>query len=167
MSPLRHACLVLIALFSSVPVPTANAESEHGLNPVVEALESWLDDNAPWPRRDTAPTIQVLPSSLVTAIHPTGARGFGARRGFYDADTATVTLSAPWDPDDPNDRSVLLHELAHHRQAPLHWYCPAAQELPAYRLQAAWAAEHGAEPAIDWLRVVLQSGCTPRDIHPR
>lgn len=35
------------------------------------------------------------------------------------------------------DASMLLHELIHHRQAPHHWYCPAAPELPAYRLQEA------------------------------
>lgn len=107
-----------------------------------------------------------MPPSLAASTGTVKSPDTGLRRGYYDARTATITLIAPWDPENRTDQSVLLHELAHHRQAPLHWYCPAAQELPAYRLQAAWAAENDAEPAIDWLRVVLESGCSPRDIHP-
>jgi len=38
--------------------------------------------------------------------------------------------------------------------------------LPAYRLQEAWLAERGTEAEVNWVAVVLDSGCTRRDIHP-
>ena len=47
-----------------------------------------------------------------------------------------------------------------------HWYCPGAQELSAYRTQQAWLAELGLELDVNWIAVVLESGCTPRDFHP-
>lgn len=166
MTPLPRVAPALFALSLLAPAQAAEPVPEQDLTTIVEELESWLDENAPWPRRERPPTIRRWPPSLTAALFPPAADGTGNRRGFYDPDTATITLVAPWDARDPTDRSVLLHELAHHRQAPLHWYCPAAQELPAYRLQAAWAAENDARPAIDWLDVVLRSGCTPRDIHP-
>lgn len=44
--------------------------------------------------------------------------------------------------------------------------CPAAQELPAYRLHDARLAEWGLQAGVNWVAVVLDAGCTPRDIHP-
>lgn len=68
---------------------------------------------------------------------------------------------------DARDVSVLLHELTHHRQATArHWYCPGQQELPAYRLQAAWLAEQDETIAINWIDATLAAGCTPSDFHP-
>jgi len=54
----------------------------------------------------------------------------------------------------------------HIEQAPHHWFCPAAQELPAYRLREAWLAERGLSADVNWVAVVLDAGCTRRDIHP-
>ena len=97
-----------------------------------------------------------------------GAPGYaqGRLRAFYDGETQTITLVAPWNIRDPVDQSILLHELAHHRQATLHWVCDGAQELPAYRLQATWANEKGVTVRINWIAAVLESGCGPRDFHP-
>ena len=148
-------------LFCAFAIPAAAGP----LPALTEKLETWLDANAPWPRRDRPPAIRVLPPALA-AQPDAAARHDGRLRGLYDADKQTITLLAPWNPNDPTDQSVLLHELAHHRQAPFHWYCPGAEERAAYRLQADWAAENGAHPKIDWFRVTLAAGCTPRDIHP-
>lgn len=155
-----------LAALSFVAVACAAEAGPTSLPDLVEDLEIWLDENSPWERRTAPPAIRLLPPSLAAGLY--GSAGFagGRLRAFYDDRTATITLVSPWDIRDPADRSVLLHELAHHRQAPHHWYCPAAQELPAYKLQAAWALEHGAEVSIDWMAAVLESGCTPRDFHP-
>lgn len=96
----------------------------------------------------------------------TGSFQRGRLRGLYDPDRAEILLIKPWDPRDPEDVSVLLHELVHHRQAPPHWSYPAAQALPAYRLQEAWLAERGMKADVNWVAVVLDAGCTRRDIHP-
>jgi len=73
----------------------------------------------------------------------------------------------PWSADEPFSVSVLLHELVHHRQAEDgHWYCSGAQELPAYKLQQAWLDRFGLKANINWVAVLLESGCTPKDIYP-
>jgi len=139
-------------------------EVTHGL---VAALDDWLDDNSAWPRRDAPPRILLVSRSEASARRgPTGSFQRGRLRGLYDPEQEEILLVRPWDPHDIENASVLLHELVHHRQAPHHWYCPAAQELPAYRLQEAWLAERGMEAEVNWVAVVLDAGCTRRDIHP-
>jgi hypothetical protein len=134
---------------------------------LVETLETWLDMRTDWPRRDEIPSVLLVSEWQVGARRAAGASfQRGRLRGLHDPARSEILLVRPWDRRDAGDVSVLLHELAHHRQAPRHWYCPAAQELPAYRLQEAWLAESGLSADIDWMAVVLETGCTPRDIHP-
>jgi hypothetical protein len=133
---------------------------------LVEVLETWLDAHAPWPRRSGDPVIRTISPEELASLSGVSSRGHGTTRGLYDPEMQTVFLREPWDRFDAQDVSVLLHELVHHRQASSHWYCPGAQELPAYRLQAAWLAERGLEANVNWIAVVLESGCTRRDIHP-
>lgn len=133
---------------------------------IVADLEDWLDVNTDLPRRESPPAIRLVSMSMAQGVY--GSAGFmgGRLRAFYDRETETVTLVAPWNPASMADRSILLHELVHHRQAPFHAYCEGAKELPAYKLQAAWAEAHEAEVKINWIAAVLESGCTRRDFHP-
>lgn len=135
---------------------------------LVATLDLWLDANTPWTRRDPLPAVRWTTPRNARALSGQPARGSAHNpRGFYDAERRTIHLVEPWTPGNPQDVSVLLHELAHHRQATAgHWYCPGAQELPAYRLQAAWLEELGLTAKINWIAVVLEAGCSPRDIHP-
>jgi len=99
-------------------------EVTHGL---VAALDDWLDDNSAWPRRDAPPRILLVSRSEASARRgPTGSFQRGRLRGLYDPEQEEILLVRPWDPHDIADASVLLHELVHNRQAPHHWYCPAA-----------------------------------------
>lgn len=129
-------------------------------------LDDWLDEHAPWPRHATSPVIHKISRERAASIGGLSRRGHGRTRGLYDAETATIYLIEPWDRRDAQDAGVLLHELVHHRQAPHHWYCPAGQEMPAYRLQEEWLGERGLAPKVNWIAVVLEAGCTPKDIHP-
>lgn len=165
MTRMIRASLALAAL-SLVALSQPTEAGPNTMPELVEELETWLDDNSPWPRRDSLPSIRMLPPSLAAGQYGSAGHAGGTLRAFYDDRTETITLVSPWNMRDPADQSILLHELAHHRQAPHHWYCAGAQELPAYELQAAWAEEHGAEVAINWIAAVLESGCTRRDIHP-
>nr|WP_069300746.1 DUF6647 family protein [Neptunicoccus sediminis] len=61
---------------------------------------------------------------------------------------------------------MLLHELVHHRQNNMHYYCEAAKEFAAYKTQRAWLEERGLSLNVNWIGVVLASSCTPKDIHP-
>ncbi len=140
--------------------------SASSLCELTEFLEDWLDEHAPWPRRSETPTIRLISPERAAGLGGPSGRGHGTRRGLYDPETATVYLVRPWDRQDVQDAAVLLHELIHHRQAPHHWYCAGAQEPPAYRLQDAWLAERGLEADVNWIAVVLEGGCQPRDFHP-
>lgn len=155
-----------LAVLFLVALPHAALSGGASLTDVVDDLETWLDTNSDLPRREAPPAIRLVPMSLAAGAY--GSAGFmgGRLRAFYDGETETITLVAPWNPRNPEDQSVLLHELVHHRQAPLYAYCEGAKEMPAYELQAAWAGEHGVETKINWIAAVLESGCTPRDIHP-
>ncbi|MEY8842857.1 DUF6647 family protein [Cribrihabitans sp. XS_ASV171] len=134
---------------------------------LVSVLDDWLDAQSIWPRRATAPRIRlVTPWQAAARQGETASFQRGSLRGAYDPDRSEILLVRPWSADKPQDVSVLLHELVHHRQAPHHWYCPAAQELPAYRLQEDWLEANGRAADVNWVAVVLDAGCTPRDIHP-
>ena len=155
--------LAALSLVAATQAPAAETTTMPAL---IETLETWLDQTSPWPRRDALPHIRLLPPALAAGQYGSAGYMGGRLRAFYDDRTATITLVAPWDMNDPADQSVLLHELAHHRQTAVHWYCPGAQELPAYKLQARWAKENNAEVSINWIAATLEAGCTPRDIHP-
>jgi hypothetical protein len=154
----------LLSLSSLLPGPAAAGRD---LDAAVARLEAWLDANSPYRARDVAPAIEIVaPEVAASRIGQRHGSG-GILRGLYDPDTRIISLVAPWSADSDADLSVLLHELAHHRQQTArHWYCAGAQELPAYRLQAAWLRDHGAEIEINWMAAVLQSGCGRRDHHP-
>ena len=137
------------------------------MSALVDTLDDWLDVNSDWQRRKTSPRIRVV-SEWVAAERQGTTSSFqrGRLRGLYDPKRLEILLVQPWNARSAQDVSVLLHELVHHRQSTHHWYCPAAQELPAYRLQDAWLAERGLDAEVNWVAVVLDAGCTPRDIHP-
>ncbi|OSQ53944.1 hypothetical protein MCRY_21440 [Marivita cryptomonadis] len=173
----RFAVAVAAALIAFCPtLPRAETSTQtsapmwqqaDGMPALVSALEVWLDAATDWPSRDAAPHIRVV-SKWQAAARQGAAASFqrGHLRGLYDPDRSEILLVRPWDPRLADDVSVLLHELVHHRLAPHHWYCPAAQELPAYRLQEAWLSEQSLSADVNWVAVVLDAGCTPRDIHP-
>ncbi|MGR3322575.1 MAG: DUF6647 family protein [Pseudooceanicola sp.] len=175
MLPFRCAALGLAAAgLLLLAAPAARAEPAAGdwreartLPDLVETLNLWLDAHSPWPRRD-APVDVLMNAPIPPGSDMARASRAGAvPRGLYDPDRREIRLLRPWSPARVQDVSVLLHELAHHRQQHAqHWYCPGQQEESAYRLQEQWLAEQGAEIAINWIAVVLESGCTKRDIHP-
>ena len=154
--------------------PAARANGSSGPDPglglaLTEHFGHWLDRNGGYPAAGEQPAIRVISArnAVLAERRANSHRDHGRTRGLYDPETATIYLVAPWDPADPRDASVLLHELVHHRQqAAKHWYCAAAQEWDAYRLQERWLAEHGIDPGFYWPAIALESSCVPRDIHP-
>ena len=140
------------------------ATSMRGLGAI---LDTWLDDHGPYPRRQAAARVRLVTAYEARSLSGRAARVGVTPRGYYDPDTATIYLIRPWSPESPQDVSVFLHELVHHRQQVAgHWYCPGAQEPEAYRLQEAWLAERGESIAINRIAVALEAGCTPNDFHP-
>ncbi|MBV6636712.1 MAG: hypothetical protein KI788_12510 [Mameliella sp.] len=171
----RVAC-ALSLLLSFIAIPEAQANTTSGplawrhaetTSDLVTHLEDWLDGRTDLPRRNSRPDIRVIGETRARNLLGTSASRQGGRtRGLYDPESSTVYLIRPWDPRNPFDASVLLHELVHHRQAEAgHWYCPGAQELPAYRLQDAWLGEMALRADVNWIAVVLEASCPRRDIH--
>jgi hypothetical protein len=147
------------------PAPQWRAAAN--LSALVDTLDDWLDVNSDWQRRKPSPRIRVVSEWVATERQgTTSSFQRGRLRGLYDPERQEILLVQPWNARSAEDVSVLLHELVHHRQSTHHWYCPAAQELPANRLQDAWLAERGLDAEVNWVAVVLDAGCTPRDIHP-
>ncbi|WP_081617160.1 DUF6647 family protein [Wenxinia marina] len=147
--------------------PVLQWHQADSMSELVSSLDDWLDARANWPRRDVAPSVRLVSEWEAAARQgPTTSFQRGPLRGLYDPERSEILLVSPWEPHRPGDVAVLLHELIHHRQTPHHWYCPAAQELPAYRLQEAWLLEQGLSLDVDWIAVVLDAGCSPRDVHP-
>lgn len=139
------------------------------LDGLIGHLETWLDNNTDLPRRDSPPVVKWASKAALAQLSGSHNAAFVETvRGLYDSEAVTIWLARPWSARSPDDVSVLLHELVHHRQAGAgQWfYCPGAQELPAYRAQEAWLAALGLELDVNWIAIVLESGCTPRDIHP-
>ncbi|MEM6677597.1 MAG: DUF6647 family protein [Pseudomonadota bacterium] len=134
---------------------------------VVRGLEHWLDRASPYPARREIPAIVFIDAEDARAMRASSGRLNGRLRGLYAETSATIYLVRPWDAYDPHDASVLLHELVHHRQATArHWYCDNAKEWDAYKLQERWLADLGLDAGLYWPAILLQSSCTPRDIHP-
>jgi len=171
LSGLLRAGLVLLVPLVPAALP---APAEGGADPaparvlaIVTGLEGWLDRVSPYPARMELPEIVFVDPGDAAAMRERSGRLGGRLRGLYSAPRATIYLVRPWDPRDPRDVSVLLHELVHHRQVTArHWYCDAAQEWDAYRLQERWLAELGLDAGFYWPAVLLEASCTPRDIHP-
>lgn len=163
-------CALTLALWppvSRAAEPGTGWRSATTMPALVRALDSWLDSHSPYAARDAAPDIRLVSHGRIRALSSAGHRSGDRRRGLYDPENRVIYLARPWSMRDARDVSVLLHELTHHRQATArHWYCPGQQELPAYRLQAAWLAEQGTRIAINWIAATLAGGCTTRDIHP-
>ena len=78
----------------------------------------------------------------------------------YDLSRRRIYLVLPWSPDDPVDRSALLHELVHAVQLDNRdWPCPGAPEWEAYGLQASWLREQGVATGFDWAAIYRLSRC--------
>lgn len=173
LSPASHWLVALIIFANSAwadaivrldPEPGwRNAES---ITELVAIFDMWLDQNTDFQRPETRPTLELISASYANSIQGSSASSFGRTRGFFDPQSSTIYLILPWDRKNPHDASVLLHELVHARQASRHYYCPGAQEEAAYRLQDDWLRERGLQANVNWIAVVLESGCNRRDFHP-
>lgn len=146
------------------PAPAwRHAES---ITELAEVFDTWLDQNTNFQRPETRPTIEIISPSFAASIQGSSASNFGRTRGLFDPDTSTIYLIVPWDRKTPHDASVLLHELVHARQVSRHYFCSGAQEEAAYRTQDDWLRERGLQAKVNWIAVVLESGCSRRDFHP-
>ena len=162
---IRLIFLSLIWFFGAAPVAGQPAEPAK-IAPLIDRLESWLDSHSDLPRAAIGAKIRFADAADFAQPGQRSAAIGRHLRGAYEPETSTISLIRPWQENRVQDQSVLLHELVHHRQTGVHYYCPAAQELAAYKLQRAWLATKGEQLDVNWVAVVLASSCAARDVHP-
>ncbi|MBF9031249.1 hypothetical protein HKCCE3408_12675 [Rhodobacterales bacterium HKCCE3408] len=172
MKPLTTALIALSLTGPAAAEPeiagtTSYYEPQAILN-TMEELNLWLDANTDLPRSD-------IPLARVELVQPGADIAYEGQttqigqtvRGVYDSETATIYLVRQWYGETAFDRSVLLHEMVHHRQASAqHWYCPQAMEWDAYVVQEEYLNDHGETGDFEWAWVLLSSSCAVRDHHP-
>jgi hypothetical protein len=118
---------------------------------LVVALMTWISASSGLPMPDSPPTIvRVSAREMARRARPEGSVETEAASPYlalYHAGSATVLLRRDWDRAGLRDRSILVHELVHHLQAHAarSYPCRGAREREAYRLQAAWLDERGAD----------------------
>lgn len=161
MLRIARAGAMLAAFACCVLAAPSNAAGD-----LITELETWLDAHAGYPPREAVPTVHIVSETEAIMLNGLAGRGHGRNRGLYDADIETIYLVRPWNAANPEDVSVLLHELFHHRQVGHHFVCPAAQEAAAYRLQDAWLSERGLRANVNWFAISMEAACIARDKHP-
>jgi hypothetical protein len=135
----------------------------------ITALIDWIDRHTDYDVTETrtdAPEV-VFAWSGAQIPYEHGEITVGpSLRAAYDEEHRRIHLVRPWKVAFLRDRSTLLHELIHDVQSRNRsWPCAAKSEWEAYKLQAAWLAEHGVDAGFNWLQIFFLSRCR-RDIHP-
>lgn len=134
----------------------------------MEKLDLWLDAYTELPRSEVPlERVEIVPPGAEIHYEGQMMQIDQSVRGVYDAESATIYLVRQWYGETAFDRSVLLHEMVHHRQVSAqHWYCPQAMEWDAYLLQERYLNAHDTTGEFNWAWVLLASSCAVRDHHP-
>ena len=163
------AVLVAAPAFAGTEIAgTHSARAQQQVLQTMEELNLWLDRNTHLPR-STVPLarIEFVPQGSEVLYEGQMTRLEDTVRGVYDSASTSIYLVGKWTSDDFHDRSVLLHEMVHHRQDNAkHWYCPHAMEWDAYLIQEDYLKAHDRTGNFNWAWVLLQSSCAMRDHHP-
>lgn len=172
MTFLKETALSLLIASPALAAPdvsgTKMAFEERAILDIMEELDLWLDVYTDLPRPDTEVTeIALIPPGTELDYEGHATTLEDTVRGIYDQAASRIYLVRPWFGDSARDRSVLLHEMIHHRQAAAqHWYCPQAMEWDAYLLQEEYLKAHDETGDFNWAWVLLASSCVSRDHHP-
>ena len=165
---LSAATIAFIWLGAGAGFADAVNDREQAMQVLVDDLTEWIGQNTELESKPfAAGNIEfVEPGDLVIADgeeHWIRHRN----RGLYDMTREKIYLRLPWDPANPYDQSILLHELVHHAQTgSRHWYCPKAMEWDAYQIQENWLSRHRIEADFHWASILLESSCQKYDHHP-
>lgn len=172
----QAAALLSAMLVPCLPASAAETRIEGSAAPfeaqavrdLIPVLDAWISLNSDYPETDRPLARVVFVEPGFEVLHDGQRTTLGnTTRGVYVDDDASIYLVRPWYGDTAFDQSVLLHELVHHRQKDArHWYCEAAQEWDAYKLQEEYLAALDTPSGFHWASILLDSSCAVRDHHP-
>ena len=128
-------------------------------------LLTWIGANSSYNVDLALPNITLTDTYNICANYGIDNKGQceAARlKGFYDKQL-TIYLPIDFDPQDPADRSRLIHELVHYVQ----WAnnkdkttCLGHLEVEAYELQDQWRVAHHLNESLDPFRkIMLEASC--------
>lgn len=124
----------------------------------VKSLMSWVERETGY-RIATTPIVVASQQKFDAILEAKGAHYADARAVYIPG--MVVLDNATWDPGNPVEVSLLVHELVHHAQlyAKRNYPCPDAREYEAYSLQNKWLIGHGYAPFASQAWIDQMSGC--------
>lgn len=119
-----------------------------------------------WVEREMGTTTPIMPeviasrSQFFNILGGMAARVAGRPQALYKAGKIYLN-SDRWDPEDPMQVSLLVHELVHHAQyfSRGKWPCSNAKEEQAYTLQNKWLEMNGYAPFVNVAWIKRVSSC--------
>lgn len=153
-----HAILLLIlAMGYSAPVLADVEDGTHISSAIVQPLIAWVEKETGThiPR---APIVIASRTRFSLELEHSHEPHAGRPQSGYVPGTVILD-NTQWDPEDPTQMSLLVHELVHHAQLFMknkRWACANEKETQAYTLQNKWLEEHGHSPFVreSWIRRV-------------
>lgn|GEM_PF-2266687 len=119
-----------------------------------------------WIERETGTKVPVLPQviadrSRFEAVLRRMGRNFEGRPQSAYMPGIVFLDDLRWDPDEPTQVSLLVHELVHHAQLYMKniWACSNAREEQAYSLQNRWLEQQGHSPFVNVSWIQRVSSC--------
>ncbi len=109
------------------------------------------------------PQVIVSRSQFERILSRLGNRVVGRPQAVYTAGTVYLD-SDRWDPEEPTQLSLLVHELVHHAQYFMrgNWPCSNAKEGQAYTLQNRWLEMNDHAPFVNIAWINRVSSCPDR-----
>jgi len=158
--------LLTSALLAFAPAAHADVEDGTIVDPAIVApLMAWVEQM-------TGTKVPMLPQVVASRsrFYKVVARANAVGRADAAYIPGTVLLdSNRWDPEEPTQISLLVHELVHHAQLFMRgkaWACGDAREGQAYALQNQWLEAQGHSPFVkaSWIARVSSCGSQTAEV---
>jgi hypothetical protein len=153
-----HAIFVLALSLSCAAPAFADVNDGTHLDP------AFVSPFVAWVERETGTHIPVQPDVIASRslfdhlLNTSHIHHDGIPQSGYVPGTVVMD-NRMWDPEDPTQLSLLVHELVHHAQLFMKgkvWACAEEKEVQAYTLQNKWLEEHNYAPFVraSWIKRV-------------
>lgn len=150
------AAAALIAIVPQAKADVPDGTRIHG--PLPQQLMAWVEGQLGF-RVPAMPNIVASRDKFDLVMNMAGVH-FADAKSLYIPGTVVMDNES-WDPEDPAQVGLLLHELVHHAQlfSKRKYPCPDAREYEAYSLQNKWLTSQGYPPFASQAWIQQMSQC--------